>query len=148
MPSSITRRHKAAERRKRRFRRIVMRTCESCTIRRCECIVSTGDPRCTECAKYNRKCDLAPPGKEYERAQNVVEEIDDRILVIYSKLARIKKSRKFYLTKLKDMGDCEAQNILEIEKDEKQVEDAPTSAFSLEELPDDIDWSILTSASG
>ncbi|KAL8738694.1 MAG: hypothetical protein Q9190_007965, partial [Brigantiaea leucoxantha] len=84
-------------------------------------------------------CDLAPPGKEYERAQNVVEEIDDRILVIYSKLARIKKSRKFYLTKLKDMGDCEAQNILEIEKDEKQVEDASTSAFSLEELPDDID---------
>ena len=148
MLTSTTRRHKAADRRKRKSRRIIMRSCENCKSRGCECVVPTGDPRCTECAKYGRKCDLAPPGKEYERTQDVVEELDEQILAIHSRLARLKKQRKFHLKKLKDMGDREAQNILEIEEDEKRVEDVSTSAFSLEELPDNFDWSLLTSESG
>ena len=55
----------------------------------------------------------------------MVEKLDEDILELYKKdlelkvkIACLEKQRKFHLRKLKDMGNHEAQNILELEADE------------------------------
>ena len=85
MPSaanSTIRRHRAAERKKRKLRRIAMRTCELCIRHGDEYIVPKGQPWCTACDKTNRQCDLAPPGKEYEKTQDVIEKLDEEELAL------------------------------------------------------------------
>ena len=146
MPSaanSTIRRHRAAERKKRKLRRIAMRTCESCIRHGGECIVPKGQPRCTACDKTNRQCDLAPPGKEYEKTQDVIEKLDEEELALQQKLARIRKQRRFHLKKLGDMGDREAQNILELEADERSEVPAPDLPI-LSDFPVDFDWSSVS----
>lgn len=138
--NSTLRRQRAAERKKRKFRRITMRTCAPCARLGSECVVPKGDDCCTECSKTNRACDLAPPGKEYEKTQDVIEKLDEEELALQQKLARIRKQRRFHLKKLRDMGDREAQNILELEADERSGEALPPDPFSPSTFPADIDW--------
>ena len=62
----------------------------------------------------------------------MVEKLNEDILELYKKdlelkvkIACLEKQRKFYLRKLKDIGDREAQNILELEADERSEVLAP-----------------------
>ena len=141
--SSTLRRIRAADRRKRKLRRVVMRTCGACLaahVKPEDCVKTKGSVRCTECDKTNRRCDLAPPGREYEKAQDVVEKLDEDIWEVRTKLARLERQRKFHLRKLKEMGDTEAQNILELEADECSEEPPPPDPFSPSTFPVDLDW--------
>ena len=45
-----------------------MCACYSCARLGSECVVTLGSARCTTYDGNNRSCDLAPPGKEYEKA--------------------------------------------------------------------------------
>ena len=90
--SSTLRRIRAADRRKRKLRRVVMRTCGVCLaahVKPEDCVKTKGSVWCTECDKTNRCCDLAPPGREYEKAQDVVEKLDEDIWEVRTKLARL-----------------------------------------------------------
>ena len=66
--NSTIRRYRAADRRKRKCRRVTIRTCYSCARLGSKCVVTLGSARCIVCDGNNRSCDLAPPGKEYEKA--------------------------------------------------------------------------------
>ena len=126
--NSTIRRGLAADARKRNSRIVVMRRCEACTRFGAECVVTPHSLRCTECDKFNRKCDLAPPGKEYEKIQDVVEKLDDELLDLQRKAARLRRTRKMHLRKLKEMGDLEAKNILELEEDERRQDEQEREA--------------------
>ena len=85
MPSaanSTIRRHRAAKRKKRKLRRIAIRTCESCIRHGDKCIVPKGQSWYIACDKTNRQCDLAPPGKEYKKTQDVIEKLDKEELAL------------------------------------------------------------------
>ena len=95
-------------------------------------MVTPGSNRCTSCDGNNRSCDLAPPGKEYEKAQDVVEKLDEDILELHKKdlelkikIVHLEKQRKFHLKKLRDLGNREAQNILELKADERSKASSP-----------------------
>ena len=109
--SSTLRRIRAADRRKRKLRRVIIRTCGACLtayIKPKDCVKTKGSVWYTKCDKMNRRCDLAPPGREYEKAQDVVEKLNEDIWEVRVKLARLERQRKFHLRKLKEMGDIEA----------------------------------------
>ena len=106
--SSTLRCIRAADRRKRKLRRVVIRMCGACLavyVKPEDCVKTKGSVWCTECDKTNRRCDLAPPSREYKKAQDVVEKLDEDIWEVRIKLARFKQQRKFHLRKLKEMGD-------------------------------------------
>ena len=84
-----------------------------------KCVVTKESDRCVRCNEKNQKCDLAPPGKEYEKAQGRVDSLTDEILLAEAKVARLRKQRRQELRKLKEMGDQESRNILELEEDER-----------------------------
>ena len=69
--SSILHCIQAADRRKRKLRRVVMRMCGACLVvyvKPEDYVKTKGSVRCTKCDKTNRRCDLAPPSREYEKA--------------------------------------------------------------------------------
>ena len=66
--NSTIRRYRAADRRRRKCRRITMRVCYSYARLGSECVVTLGSARCTAYDGNNRSYDLAPPGKEYKKA--------------------------------------------------------------------------------
>ena len=71
MPSlvnSTIRRHRAADRRRRKCRRVTMRACYSCARLGSKYVITPGSACCTTYNENNRSCDLAPPGKEYKKA--------------------------------------------------------------------------------
>ena len=123
--NSTIRRHRAADRRRRKCRRVTMRACYSCARLGSKCVVTLGSACYTAYNRNNRSYDLAPPGKEYKKAQDVVEKLNKDILELYKKdlelkvkITYLKKQRKFHLRKLKDISDYKAQNILKLEADE------------------------------
>ena len=80
----------------------------------------------------------------------MVEKLDEDILELHKKdlelkvkIARLEKQRKFHLRKLKDMGDREAQNILELEADKRSEVPAPDLPI-LSDFPVDFDWSSVS----
>ena len=98
--------------------------------------------------KYNYKYNLTPLGKEYKKTQDIIKKLNNKILESQIKVTRLKKQRKFYLKKLKEIGDYKAQNTLKLEADEGiSTIISPSSLsnpFSLEQfqLPTDFDQTI------
>ena len=115
--SSKTRRVITAKRKELRNRRIIMRTCQNCTQRGSSCIVTKDSLRCTECDKFNRKCNLAPPDKELDKVYNILDDLNEQINAVRMKELRLKKQRRHWLRRTRELGDLEAKNILELEAD-------------------------------
>ena len=80
--NSTIRRHRAAERKKRKLRRIAIRTCESCIRHGNKCIMPKGQPWYTAYDKTNRQCNLTPLGKKYKKTQDVIEKLDKEELAL------------------------------------------------------------------
>ncbi|KAI4191921.1 MAG: hypothetical protein LQ350_008719 [Teloschistes chrysophthalmus] len=53
-----------------------------------------------------------------EKHRDEVEKSDDQILEAMQKIKRLRQQKKFHLRKLRELGDNEVQNILELEVDE------------------------------
>ena len=80
--SSTLRHIRATDHRKRKLRRVVIRTCGACLavyIKPKDYVKTKGSVRCIECDKTNRRCNLALPGREYEKAQDVVKKLNKDI---------------------------------------------------------------------
>ena len=116
--NSATRRQQLADKRVIRSRRIKIRICQSCISRGLTYIVTPESQRCSECEKNNRSCELTSPIKELDKHSSVVDKLDEELLELEMKKARLRKQRRFHLKKLRELGDREAQNILELEEDE------------------------------
>ena len=80
--NSTIHRYYTTERKKRKLRRIAIRTCESCIHHSNKCVMPKGQPWCTACEKTNRQCNLTLPGKEYERTQDIIERLDKKELAL------------------------------------------------------------------
>ena len=101
-----------------RSRRVKIRIYQSYISRGLTCTVIPESQRCSECEKSNRSCELASPIKELDKHSSVVNKLDEELLELEMKKARLRKQRRFHLKKLRELGDREAQNILELEEDE------------------------------
>jgi len=101
---------------------LTMRPCRACVSFGVPCRVNREYLKCEECYRKNRKCDLAPDYQGMDEAIQNAEKLDDEITELRLRIARKTKQRKHWLRRLKDMGDAESKNILEIEEGEGEVE--------------------------
>jgi len=62
-----------------------------------------------------------------DKAIKEAHKLDDEILDMRLKLARLEKQRRFWLKRLKDLGDKETANILEIEESVMAEDSLPES---------------------
>ena len=118
--NSTDRRRSAAEKRSR-LRPLAMRTCQACVNdpSKPRCVITQESLSCTECDKYRRQCDLSPNYLKWDKALRQEERIEEEILELQMKLARKRKEQKHWLRVRRELGDREAQNILELEEDER-----------------------------
>ena len=66
--NSTIRHYRAANRRRRKCRRVTMRACYSCARLGSKYIITLGSARYTTYDRNNRSYNLVPPSKEYEKA--------------------------------------------------------------------------------
>ena len=85
---------------------------------------------CVECFKFNRRCSLAPNDSEIQKQFVTKEKLDNKIKETEAKTARFRRQRRLVLKRLRDLGDRESQNILELEADEFRA--------ALQELHDEV----------
>lgn len=130
-PSSTTRRLRAAD---RLFKGapIAMRPCNACSSLGLACRITRQQLECEGCFRGNRKCDLAPDYQGMDKAVKEAEKLEDEILETRLKLARLEKQRKYWRRRLRDLGDQESRNILEVEEDEKAEVALEPSEVSLD----------------
>ncbi len=124
MPTKLTieqRRNFVADRRYK-YALFSMRPCRTCVAFGVPCQVNREYLKCEECYRKNRKCDLAPDYQGMDEAIQNAKKLDDEITKLRLRIARKTKQRKHWLRRLKDMGDAESKNILEIEEGEGEVE--------------------------
>ena len=83
-------------------------------------------------------CDLAPPLKERERLYDQLERKESeraaalaKAAEAEAKAARLRKETKLIRRRLKELGDRESQNILELEADEFLASSGPIPQFNL-----------------
>ena len=118
-----------------------MRPCSSCLSFGVSCRVNRQYLKYEECYRKNRKCKLAPDYKGIDEAIAKAEKLDEEIIDLMRKTARKRTKRKYWLRRLRDLGDTESRNILEIEAEES-LEDqleapvtGPTSSVAISEDP-------------
>ena len=139
--TSTIRRYKLAD---RKFRRatVTMRPYKNCRGRGTTCKVTRQQPKCEEYFRHNRKCELAGDYEGIDKAIREAEKLDNEILQSRMKTARLEKQRRFQLKRLKELGDKESANILEIEEQEQeegiQAEDPILNDFSFDVSLDQI----------
>ena len=80
--NSTIHRYYAAKRKKRKLYYIAIRTYKSCIHHSNEYIMPKDQLRCTACNKINRQCNLTPPGKEYEKTQDIIEKLNKEELAL------------------------------------------------------------------
>jgi hypothetical protein len=110
---------------------VTMRPCTCCLSEKVSCVMSASSDSCERCYRFNRYCDLSPPSAEIAKLSREDEKLGEQIFEAEAKSVRLRKQRRLIRKKLRDLGDREAQNISELEKDEAQEGvDANTVATS------------------
>ena len=118
-----------------------MRPCSSCLSFSVSCRVNRQYLKCEECYRKNRKCELAPDYKGMDEAIAKAEKLDKEIIDLIRKTARRRTERKYWLRRLRDLGDTESRNILEIEAEESSEDRSaapitgPPSSVTISEGP-------------
>jgi hypothetical protein len=109
-----------------------MRPCSFCTSRGALCVMSDDSEHCEQCVRSNRCCELAPPYVEMERLQRQQKDFFAKATQAKTEAAaalaranRYSKQRRLALRRLKELGQREDQNILELEIDEMITEGLP-----------------------
>lgn len=97
----------------------VMRPCSHCVSFGLLCVMSDDSEHCAECVRTHRWCELAPPSSsEWERLHSQEQKLAEEALAAEAKTIRLRKQRRLIQKKLRDMGDREMKNILDLEMDE------------------------------
>ena len=110
---------------------LAMRTCSHCKDNPVSCIISEASPSCSECVRFHRNCDLAPPTKELSKTLRELNRIDEETLDLERKILRLRKQKTLLRKRARDLGDREAQNILELEAEEAAAEAAESAELNL-----------------
>ncbi|KAI4200177.1 MAG: hypothetical protein LQ350_004138, partial [Teloschistes chrysophthalmus] len=139
MPKETTKSTRRSRAASRVFRDafVTMRPCSACASRGLSCRVNRQHLECECCYINGQKCDLAPDYAGMDKAIKEAEKLDEEILEIRLKLARKERQRRYWLNRLKELGDQESKNILEIEAEEileEQPEIPVTGSTSSEEI--------------
>ena len=99
-----------------------MRPCSSCLSFGVSCRINRQYLKCEECYRKNRKYKLAPDYKGIDEAITKAKKLDKEIIDLIRKTARKRTKRKYWLRRLRNLGDTQSRNILEI-KAEEPLED-------------------------
>jgi tRNA(Ile)-lysidine synthase TilS/MesJ len=94
-----------------------MRACFFCRIYNFLYVIT---PESSYCERYFRsylKCELAPPDAKAERLLKEEKRLASEITVAYAKTSRLRKQYRAVMKKLRDLGNREDRNILELELD-------------------------------
>jgi hypothetical protein len=121
--TSTYRRHAWADS-KFRSGTLAMRSCSSCLRANALCVVSPSSPKCEQCVRHNRQCELASPVDQLDKLSEQENKLLDQITESEARTRRLRKQRRLLLKKMRDLGDREAQNIFELEVDE-MLSEAP-----------------------
>jgi hypothetical protein len=134
--SSTSRRHQTADDIKSGGW-VTMRSCLGCLQHNVPCVVSDFSDSCERCYRFNRCCELSSPSSEIARLSREADKLDEQILAertksieAEAKSFRLRKQRRLLTKKLRDLGDREAQNIAELEKDEEELEKEKANAIA------------------
>jgi hypothetical protein len=128
--SAVQRRHFLADRCSQ-IGFVAMRPCSYCVSRDYLCVMSAASEHCEQCIRKHRHCELAPPADgEFERLAAQERHLTEEALAAEAKAMRLRKQRRLVRKKLRDLGDKEMQNILDLEMEEALAEMPP-----LEPLP-------------
>ena len=91
--------------------------------------------------RYHRSCDLAPPTKELSKTLQELRQLDEEILETKRKELYLYKQQKLLRKRARDLGDHEAQNILELKAEEALADSAAESEAILVPLsPGIAEW--------
>ena len=72
---------------------------------------------CTEYKQFNRKCNLTFSNKKIDKALNIIEKLNNKILNIETKTICFCKQKKYWLRYLKKIDNIKTRNILELKTD-------------------------------
>jgi hypothetical protein len=104
---------------------IVMRACSFYRIHNFLCVVT---PESSYCERYFRsylKCELAFLDAKTERFLKEKERLASEIAAVYTKITRFRKQYRAVIKKLRDLGNREDRNILELKINEIMISDLP-----------------------
>src|SRR5450755_435002 len=105
---------------------VAMRPCQHCLSRFLLCVVSKHSDHCEECVRHYRQCDLAPPNySELEKLSQQERKLYREAQEAKAKAIRLSKQRRALIKRMKEIGQREDQNILELEIDELMESEFP-----------------------
>ena len=92
--------------------------------------MSAASEHCEQCIRKHRHCELAPPADgEFERLAAQERRLAEEALASEAKTIRLRKQRRLIQKKLRDLGDKEMQNILDLETEEASTGVVPLEPF-------------------
>src|SRR5450432_2411206 len=95
-----------------------MRPCFSCVSRGLLCSVSEASDHCVEYYRTHRRYELASPMAEVERLALKAEKLREQRLEAERKAIRLRTQERALYKKMRELGDRENQNILDLEAEE------------------------------
>ena len=101
---------------------LTIRLCQNCVERKLEYIFFSDTDEYKKYYLYRRYCDLAPPLAEINRINIDRAKLDKKILETETKTFRLRRQRKLFLRRLRELGDREARNIEDVQNIEKKAE--------------------------
>ena len=110
----------------------IMRFCQFCLSHDVICRVNREHLKCESCYRNNRKYDLIFDYHEMNKIIKKIDRLNDEILKTRFKLVKLKKQRKYWLSRLRDLSDAKSRNILKIEKKQSINETSIIISFSKE----------------
>jgi hypothetical protein len=99
-----------------------MRPYSACVSRDLTCLVTPELEHCIECYRSYRRCELASPIAEVDRLSEKEEKLRSERLALEVKVLRLRKQERMLRKKMRELGDREEQNILDLEMDEALAE--------------------------
>ena len=96
-----------------------MRPCQFCLSRSLLCVIAKHSEHCEQCVRHHRLCELAPPSSsELERLSKQERKLFREASEAKAKAIRLSQQRRLLIKRMKEIGQREDQNILELEIDE------------------------------
>src|SRR5450755_4150092 len=97
---------------------LTMRPYFYCSSKSFPCVVAPESEHCKECFRVYRHCDLAPlSDATLERLHKQERDLAEQALEAQTKVNRLRRQRRLILKKLKDLGNQEERNLLELKMD-------------------------------
>jgi hypothetical protein len=104
---------------------IVMRACSFYRTHNFLCVITPESSHCERYFRSHLKYELTPPDAKAERFLKKKERLASEITAAYTKITRFRKQYRAIIKKLRDLGNREDRNILELKMDEIIISNLP-----------------------